>query len=153
MGKLFASSSRDALNSVLKWPFIANPVTNLVFYAGLEGEGGIDIVSKLKADGLMSPVKLEGDSPELGDFAIQFDEGIRSSPCQSAPVPQPKFHWLAMFVGPGNISPRSGLQKDLTKTFYWGIQAPEDEMWKTKGKPVRLDDWSVKWEIFAKVVI
>jgi mannosyl-oligosaccharide glucosidase len=63
-----------------------------VFYAGLEGEGGIDIVSKLKADGLMSPVKLEGDSPELGDFAIQFDEGIRSSPCQSAPVPQPKFH-------------------------------------------------------------
>ncbi|CAO3659074.1 unnamed protein product [Umbelopsis vinacea] len=85
-----------------------NPVTNLVFYAGLEGEGGIDIVSKLKADGLKSPVKLEGDSPELGDFAIQFDEG------------------------PGNVSPRSGLQKDLTKTFYWGIQAPEDEMWKTK---------------------
>jgi mannosyl-oligosaccharide glucosidase len=53
----------------------ANPVTNLVFYAGLEGDGGIDIVSKLKADGLNSPVKLEGDSPELGDFAIQFAEG------------------------------------------------------------------------------
>lgn len=46
-----------------------------MFYAGLEGDGGIDIVSKLKSDGLNSPVKLEGDSPELGDFAIQFAEG------------------------------------------------------------------------------
>ncbi|KAI9287289.1 glycoside hydrolase [Umbelopsis sp. AD052] len=86
----------------------ANPVTNLVFYVGLEGDGGIDIVSKLKSDGLKSPVKMEGDSPELGDFAIQFAEGA------------------------ANTAPRSGLQKDLTKTFYWGFQAPEDEIWKTK---------------------
>lgn len=52
------------------------PVTNLVFYAGLEGEGGIDIVSKLRDDGLRSPVKLEGDSPQLGDFAIQITDGM-----------------------------------------------------------------------------
>lgn len=54
----------------------AMPVTNLVFYAGLEGEGGIDIVSKLRDDGLRSPVKLEGDSPQLGDFAIQITDGM-----------------------------------------------------------------------------
>jgi hypothetical protein len=39
-------------------------------------------------------------------------------------------------LGAANTAPRSGLQKDLTNTFYWGFQAPEDEIWKTKGKMV-----------------
>ncbi|KAJ2960663.1 hypothetical protein NQZ79_g4028 [Umbelopsis isabellina] len=86
----------------------AMPVTNLVFYAGLEGEGGIDIVSKLRDDGLRSPVKLEGDSPQLGDFAIQITDG------------------------PSNQAPHSTLQRDLTRTYYWGLQTAEDMMWRAK---------------------
>lgn len=49
--------------------------TSLLFYVGVEGEGSIDIMSKLSKKGLESPVRLEGDTPELGDFEIQIVEG------------------------------------------------------------------------------
>jgi hypothetical protein len=46
-----------------------------MFYVGIEGEGGIDIMNKLSKKGLESPVRLEGDTPELGDFEIQIVDG------------------------------------------------------------------------------
>lgn len=50
-------------------------VTDVLFYFGLEGEGGMDIMSKMSKKGIASPVQLEGDSPELGDFEIQIVDG------------------------------------------------------------------------------
>lgn len=50
-------------------------VTSVMFYVGIEGEGGIDIMNKLSKKGLESPVRLEGDTPELGDFEIQIVDG------------------------------------------------------------------------------
>jgi mannosyl-oligosaccharide glucosidase len=50
-------------------------ITDILFYFGLEGEGGMDIMSEMSKKGIPSPVKLEGDSPELGDFEIQIVDG------------------------------------------------------------------------------
>ncbi|EIE76170.1 hypothetical protein RO3G_00874 [Rhizopus delemar RA 99-880] len=54
-------------------------VTSVMFYVGIEGEGGIDIMNKLSKKGLESPVRLEGDTPELGDFEIQIVDGPLNS--------------------------------------------------------------------------
>jgi mannosyl-oligosaccharide glucosidase len=53
----------------------------MLFYIGLEGSGGIDIMSKTSKKGLESPIRLEGDSPELGDFEIQIVDGKEKEFC------------------------------------------------------------------------
>ncbi|KAI9025132.1 glycoside hydrolase [Phycomyces nitens] len=71
-------------------------VTSIFFSLALEGEGSMDIVSTLSAEGLESPVKLEGDTPELGDFEINIIDG------------------------PLNEYPQ-GLDQDLSLTQWWGL--------------------------------
>jgi hypothetical protein len=44
------------------------------------------------------------------------------------------FPWL----GPSNQAPHSTLQRDLTRTYYWGLQSAEDMMWRAKGEPILL---------------
>ncbi|KAI7907127.1 glycoside hydrolase [Cokeromyces recurvatus] len=82
---------------------IMEPITSVMFYIGIEGEGGIDIMSKLSKKGLQSPIRLEGDTPELGDFEIQIVDG-----------------------SPLNTYLQDGLNQDLSKTQWWGREIPED---------------------------
>lgn len=56
--------------------YLAPSITSVLFYVGIEGQGGIDLMSKLSKKGLESPIRLEGDTPELGDFEIQIVDGI-----------------------------------------------------------------------------
>ncbi|KAI9471930.1 MAG: glycoside hydrolase [Benjaminiella poitrasii] len=84
------------------------PITSIMFYVGIEGEGGIDIMSNPSKKGLKSPVKLEGDTPDLGDFEIQIVDG------------------------PLNTYPQEGLNQDLKRTQWWGKQVPEGQVWRSK---------------------
>ncbi|KAI9268642.1 glycoside hydrolase [Helicostylum pulchrum] len=86
----------------------AGSLSSVMFYIGVEGQGGIDIMSKLSKKGLASPVKLEGDTPELGDFEIQIVDG------------------------PLNTYPEEGIDRDLGRTQWWGAQVPEGNVWKSK---------------------
>ncbi|KAI9495104.1 glycoside hydrolase [Zychaea mexicana] len=83
-------------------------ITSIIFYMGLEGEGSMDIVSKISKKGLESPVRLEGDTPDLGDFEFKIVDG------------------------PLNNVPGPGIQQDLSRTQWWGLQTPENEVWKAK---------------------
>ncbi|KAG1139740.1 hypothetical protein G6F37_008922 [Rhizopus arrhizus] len=72
-------------------------VTSVMFYVGIEGEGGIDIMNKLSKKGLESPVRLEGDTPELGDFEIQIVDG------QGIGQDLSRTQWLGKEVPKGSI--------------------------------------------------
>ncbi|KAF7724424.1 Processing alpha glucosidase I [Apophysomyces ossiformis] len=85
----------------------ASPTTSVMFYIGLEGEGSMDVTSKLSPKGLRSPVKLEGDTPELGDFEIQIVDG------------------------PSNRYPEDN-DRDFSLTQWWGVEVPEDHVWRAK---------------------
>ncbi|ORX53928.1 glycoside hydrolase [Hesseltinella vesiculosa] len=83
-------------------------MTSVLFYFGLEGEGSMDITSRMSSKGLASPVKLEGDTPDLGDFEVEVIDGLL------------------------NDHPRQGLDQDLTKTQWVGLQVPEGNVWRAK---------------------
>lgn len=36
-------------------------------------------------------------------------------------------------IGPSNQAPHSTLQRDLTRTYFWGLQSAENMMWRAKG--------------------
>ncbi|KAI8099053.1 glycoside hydrolase [Halteromyces radiatus] len=82
--------------------------TSAFFYFGLEGAGSMDIVSKVSSKGLASPVKLEGDTPDLGDFEIEIVDGT------------------------SNQSPQDGIDQDLSKTQWIGLTVPEGNVWRAK---------------------
>ncbi|CDH50432.1 glycoside hydrolase family 63 protein [Lichtheimia corymbifera JMRC:FSU:9682] len=82
--------------------------TTIIFYAGLEGQGSMDIVSKLSRKGLKSPIQIEGDTPDLGDFEIEIVDG------------------------PLNVSPEQGIDQDLSRTQWWGLQVKEGDIWRAK---------------------
>lgn len=55
-------------------PLTSDVTTTVVFYAGLEGQGDLDLVNKLKKTGLEGDVTLSGQSPELGKFSVKVSE-------------------------------------------------------------------------------
>lgn len=63
-------------------PSDANATTTVVFYAGLEGQGDLDLVNQIKSTGLEGDVILKGNSPELGYFSINMTEnkGVNRHP-------------------------------------------------------------------------
>ncbi|RCI06676.1 Processing alpha glucosidase I [Rhizopus stolonifer] len=72
------------------------------------GAGGIDIMSKMSKKGLESPIRLEGDTPDLGDFEIQIIDN------------------------PLNTYPQEGLDQDLKRTQWLGREVPEGQIWRAK---------------------
>ncbi|ORE08505.1 glycoside hydrolase [Rhizopus microsporus var. microsporus] len=83
-------------------------ITSVLFYVGIEGQGGVDLMSKLSKKGLESPIRLEGDTPELGDFEIQIVDG------------------------PLNTYPGQGIQQDLARTQWSGKEVPTGKVWRAK---------------------
>lgn len=62
-------------------------VTTLVFYAGLEGQGHLDLASPLTELGIEGDVDLLGMSPELGEFTIRITDGPASNVHPKSPHP------------------------------------------------------------------
>ncbi|KAI8372558.1 glycoside hydrolase [Choanephora cucurbitarum] len=96
------------ISGTLLQNFGMNTVTSVLFYVGIEGEGGIDLMSKRSIKGLESPIRLEGDTPELGDFEIQIIDG------------------------PFNTYPQESTDQDLSRTQWVGTEVPKGEVWKAK---------------------
>lgn len=64
---------------------------------------------RLFRQGLLSPVKLEGDTPDLGDFEIEIVDG------------------------PSNEYHQDGIDQDLSRTQWIGLNVPEGNVWRAKG--------------------
>jgi hypothetical protein len=71
---------------------------------------------RLLRQGLLSPVKLEGDTPDLGDFEIEIVDG------------------------PSNEYHQDGIDQDLSRTQWIGLNVPEGNVWRAKGnhRPIAL---------------
>lgn len=99
-----------------------------MFYVGIEGEGGIDIMNKLSKKGLESPVRLEGDTPELGDFEIQIVDGRL--------ILYKNIFFLLThigYIGPLNSYLGQGIDQDLSRTQWLGKEVPKGSIWRAKG--------------------
>ncbi|KAI9314210.1 glycoside hydrolase [Dichotomocladium elegans] len=83
--------------------------TSIIYYFGLEGEGSMDITSQISRKGLRSPVRIEGDTPDLGDFEIEIVDGpLNRNPTQ---------------VVDGH---------DLSRTQWWGVEVDDKQIWRAK---------------------
>ncbi|CAG8580665.1 5246_t:CDS:10 [Paraglomus brasilianum] len=84
---------------------------SVIYHFGLEGDGTIDLVNELDEGGISNPVRLHGDSPDLGKFTISIEDGPNSNI-------------------PGNIP--DNFTPDLSKTQYWGSLIPEGDIWRAE---------------------
>lgn len=95
--------------------------TTLVLYTGLEGEGNIEVATEREPLGFTGDVKLEGNTPGLGDFTVDVTEGQ------------------------GNKHPEHDHptwdDKPLDRTLVASLTMPQEHVWQTKG-------WCLANEIF-----
>ena len=105
--------------------------TSFIFYAGMEGLGGIemitdedDTVSRIlfspqyaiqSHKGIEGPIKLSGSTPDLGEFVLRIVDG------------------------PGNNAVTSGIHADafadrLEKTHFYGARVDPGTVWKARGE-------------------
>ncbi|RPB25421.1 mannosyl-oligosaccharide glucosidase [Terfezia boudieri ATCC MYA-4762] len=87
--------------------------TALWFYAGLEGEGDINLVNEENYLGLEGDVTLAGQAPGLGKFKLTITEG-----------PETNQHPLQEH--------QASLSKPLDRTLYKAFVMPFEHIWKTK---------------------
>ncbi|CAG8443656.1 9694_t:CDS:10 [Ambispora gerdemannii] len=86
---------------------------SLLYYFGLHGEGSLELKNKLEPDGLSDPIILKGESPELGSFSIEMENGLVQNI-------------------PSSIPPETNPFPNLHKTQYWGHLVPGDDIWRAK---------------------
>ncbi|KAI9813806.1 MAG: Processing alpha glucosidase I [Pycnora praestabilis] len=87
--------------------------TTVIFSAGMEGLGSLEVANSPDPLGMEGTVSLEGQTSELGDFKIDITEGPNT-----------------------NAHPRRGHQsydeKPLDRTMVASFQVPEEALWQTK---------------------
>ncbi|ORZ15868.1 glycoside hydrolase [Absidia repens] len=110
--------------------------TSALFYFGLEGAGSMDIVSKISPKGLSSPVQLEGDTPDLGDFEIEIvDRASNGHPTDGINQDLEKTQWIEIIseqlLTSGRSKVQQGAEQDLFSRphayFTLGNQLVEEE--------------------------
>ncbi|KAI0933864.1 hypothetical protein AcV5_005895 [Taiwanofungus camphoratus] len=84
-----------------------------VFYAGIEGLGGLDMETEEDENGLEEPVKFSGSSPELDDFTLRVVDGPDND---------------AVTTGPFS----SAFAHRIGKTHFAGLRAAPGDMWQAK---------------------
>lgn len=89
--------------------------TTLVFHAGLEGEGNIEVASEREPLGFTGDVKLEGSAPGLGDFKIDVTGGPEDN--QHPKHDHPTYQ-----------------EKPLDHTLVASLTMPKENVWQTKGQ-------------------
>lgn len=87
--------------------------TTVLFYTALEGLGSMDVANKRDPLGLEGTVTIKGESPDLGDFAIDITEGPDSN--MHPPPTHPSYQ-----------------EKPLDRTLVGSFQVPEEAIWQTK---------------------
>ncbi|CAN6616558.1 mannosyl-oligosaccharide glucosidase [Trichomonascus vanleenenianus] len=88
--------------------------TTVVFYSALEGEGVLDLASKLDPKGMKGTIQLRGESPELGKFSLDITEGPSSNV-----HPVAKGHPLEA-------------EKPTDRSHYASLTVPDDRAWQAK---------------------
>jgi mannosyl-oligosaccharide glucosidase len=92
-------------------------LTTIIFYAGLEGLGALEAAIEPDPLGFKGDVKFTGETPELGDFAIDVTAGPASN------------------EHPRHTHPSYG-DKPLDRTIVASLQIPPDQLWQTKGSSI-----------------
>ncbi|KAK5162459.1 hypothetical protein LTR04_003695 [Oleoguttula sp. CCFEE 6159] len=115
-GVRIKGTPRDNAGSDLK--------TTIVFYAGMEGLGSLEVAGADVAPGevgmgLDGDVRIKGQSNELGDFTIDITTGPDTNvhPTHQHPAYQ---------------------DKPLDKTIVHSVQVPEEALWQTKRGSMQL---------------
>lgn len=95
---------------------------SLVFYAGLEGEGNIEVANDGDDLGFTGDVNLKGSTPGLGDFTVDVTTGPQSN--QHPEHDHPTYE-----------------DKPLDHTLVASVTMPPGNVWQTKGSclPVGYD--------------
>ncbi|KAL1717272.1 glycoside hydrolase family 63 protein [Schizophyllum commune] len=84
-----------------------------IFYMGLEGLGGIDMVTDEDENGLEGDVEFTGTSPELDDFTIRIVEGPDNQHVS-------------------NARHASAFEERIGKTHYAGLPIPAGNIWQAR---------------------
>ncbi|KAF8631416.1 hypothetical protein AX17_005094 [Amanita inopinata Kibby_2008] len=84
-----------------------------IFYAGLEGLGGLDMETEEDENGIDGEFRLSGSTPELDDFTIRIVDSSTNK-----------------HVADGSFA--SAFQKTIGKTHYLGQTMPSGSIWKAK---------------------
>ena len=88
-------------------------ISTVIFYAGMEGFGSLNVRNERDDLGIEGTVTMEGSTEELGDFTIDITEGPDTN---SHPPPAHK----------------SYADKPLDRTMVASLQAPGEEIWQAK---------------------
>lgn len=86
-------------------------VTSIVFYAGLEGSGNLNLLNSEDQKGISGDLKLKGKSPELGNFDLLITEGNNKHPKSS--------HELAQM-------------RPADRARHISLKVPDDNVWKAR---------------------
>ena len=89
--------------------------TGIVFYAGMEGLGSLEVTTESDPLGFDGTVTLGGSSPGLGDFQIDVTQGPESN--------MHPFKQHASYQG-----------KPLDRTMVSSSQVPEGGIWQAKSE-------------------
>ncbi|KZT28597.1 glycoside hydrolase family 63 protein [Neolentinus lepideus HHB14362 ss-1] len=113
--------------------------TSFIFYAGLEGLGGLDMETDEDENGLEGPVKFSGSSPDLDDFSIRIVDGPNNTPITNGPYSHlfadriDKTHFVGLRLAPGQIwQARDFIMQNIIQRAQNILQAYKDPQ---KGAP------------------
>lgn len=87
--------------------------TTVIFYAGMEGFGSLNVKNQENGRGILGPVVLEGSTTELGQFTLEITEGPLTNR-----YPQPTHP--------------SDAGKPLDRTKVLSLKIPEEDLWQAK---------------------
>ncbi|KAL9094095.1 MAG: hypothetical protein Q9165_003510 [Trypethelium subeluteriae] len=87
--------------------------TTMIFYAAMEGFGGLEVAEDDEETGFAGAVTLNGQSPDLGQFKIEITKGPETN-------------------GHPEYSHPSYVDKPLDRTFVDSLQVPPEALWQSK---------------------
>ncbi len=88
-------------------------ITTILFYAGMEGFGRLNVKNEPSDLGIEGEVVMEGSSNELGGFTLQVTEGPDTN------MHPPPTH-------------KSYAEKPMDRTMVSSMQVPEENIWQAK---------------------
>ncbi|KAF8626209.1 hypothetical protein AX15_004899 [Amanita polypyramis BW_CC] len=84
-----------------------------IFYAGLDGLGGLDMETEEDENGIIGEFRISGTSPDLDDFTIRIVDTADNKHVTDGPF-------------------AAGFKKTIGRTYYSGQVVPSGDAWKAK---------------------
>lgn len=91
----------------------ARLISTVLFYAGMEGLGSLNVKNEKDNLGVEGDVVMEGNSNELGEFTLEVKEGLETN--GHPPPNHPSYN-----------------DKPLDRSIVTSLQVPEENMWQAK---------------------